>query len=682
MIYRIITYGLFVFFSIISFISAQAQDPWILKADNINGRYFGETVANGAVGIVTSNAPFRIQDVVLAGAYDLYGRGRVGNFLKGFNLLNMRFQIDGALNASDMTQQLNMRNGSFTTTFNETDKATVNYTYYALRQLPYTVMLDVSVTAKKDITIDVANLLSAPDAIRDVQNYYRVIDNPHTMISLLTSTGKSPTGKLTMVASTTFIFPERLDEQPRLINEHWDSNENILKFSKKIKAGETYTFSLVGSTLTSAQHEDPLNEAERLTVFAKLEGRERLLQFHNKAWDELWKSDIQIEGDPQSQQDVHAMLYHLYAFTREGSSNSPSPMGLSGLGYNGHVFWDTELWMYPALLLLHPELGKSLIEYRYERLGAAKRNAYGKGYKGAMYPWESAATGVEETPVWALTGPFEQHITACVAIAAWNYYCVTQDKNWLKEKGWPILSATADFWASRVERNGPGKYEINNVVAADEWAENVNNNAFTNAAAKANLKCATEAAKVIGIKPDPDWMHVAGNIPILKFENGVTREHETYNGEKIKQVDVNLLAYPLHEITDPAAIQKDLEYYEPRVGDGPAMTHAIFSILYSRLGDGDKAFQVFKNGYKHNELPPFGVLAENAGGTNPYFATGAGGLIQTMLNGFGGLEITSKGIIQVKSKLPAHWKSLKLTGIGVEKKTYIVKQTGNKMPNL
>jgi len=674
MISRIIAYGLLVFFSTINILSAQAQDPWILKADNINGRYYGETVANGAVGIVTSNEPFKIQDVVLAGAYDLYGRGRVGNFLKGFNLLNMRFQIDGGLNVSGMKQQLNMRSGTFSTTFNEGDKATVSYTYYALRQLPYTVLLDVSVTAKKDITIDVANLLQAPDAIKDVQHYYRVIDNrPHAMISLLTSTGKSPTGKLSMVASTTFLLPEHLDEQPRLINESWDSNESILKFSKKIKAGETYTFSLAGSTLTSAQHDDPLNEAERLTIFAKQEGRERLLKFHNKAWDDLWKSDIQIEGDPQSQQDVHAMLYHLYAFTREGSSNSPSPMGLSGLGYNGHVFWDTEVWMYPALLVLHPELGKSLVEYRYQRLDAAKRNAYSKGYRGAMYPWESAASGAEETPVWALTGPFEQHITACVGIAAWNYYCVSQDKAWLKEKGWPILSATADFWASRVERNGPGKYEINNVVAADEWAENVDNNAFTNAAAKANLKFATEAAKAIGIRPDADWMNVANNIPILKFENGVTKEHGTYNGQSIKQVDVNLLAYPLHEVTAPEAIKKDLEYYESKVGHGPAMTHAIFSILYSRLGYGEKAFEAFKNGYKPNQLPPFGVLAEHAGGSNPYFATGAGGLIQAMLNGFGGLEITPSGIIQVKSKLPANWKSLKLTGIGLEKKTFTVK---------
>ena len=208
------------------------------------------------------------------------------------------------------------------------------------------------------------------------------------------------------------------------------------------------------------------------------------------------------------------MLYHLYSFSREGTAFAPSPMGLSGLGYNGHIFWDSDLWMFPALLVLHPEIAKSLVEYRYERLEAAKQNAFAHGYKGAMFPWESSDNGTEETPVGALSGPFEHHITACVGLAAWNYYCVTQDKEWLKEKGWPLISATADYWASRVERNGPGHYDINNVVAADEWAEGIDNDAFTNGAAKADLQCAALAAKVLGIKANADWADVAQNIPI------------------------------------------------------------------------------------------------------------------------------------------------------------------------
>jgi len=661
-------------------IHAQNIDPWKISANKIiSSNYYGETVANGQVGIISSPEIFNVKEVVLAGVYDLYGRGRVSNFLKSFNLLNMYLSINGKrLENSDvhnLTQELDMQHAAFTTSFDYKDIASVTYTYYALRQLPYNVLMDIAIHPKKNITIEGASVMQAPDALRDVQNYYNEIDRPHTLISLLTSTAKSPTGKLLMCASTSFMFPEAHGSEPRVIHEMWDNNMHLMKFSKTLNSAEDYRFGIVGSTITSANYSDPLNEAERLTIFAKLQGIDNLIEMHKKAWSDLWSSDIIIDGDAQSQQDIHSMIYHLYSFVREGGANSLSPMGLSGLGYNGHVFWDAELWMFPALLQLKPALAKSMIEYRFDRLEAARQNAYAQGFKGAMYPWESAATGAEETPVWALSGPFEHHITADVALAAWNYYCVTQDKNWLREKGWPILKETADFWADRVERNSPGHFDIKNVVAADEWAENVDNDAFTNAAAKKNLIFATEAAKLLGIKPDSDWLYVANNIPILKMDNGVTKEHATYHGEGIKQADVNLLAYPLNEITEPAQIKKDLDYYSVRVpNEGtPAMTQAIFALLYSRLGERDKAWHFFNDAYKPNLLPPFNVIAETKGGTNPYFATGAGGVLQTVLNGFGGLEITVDGIKQIKSSLPREWKSLTLKGIGLDKKNFYVK---------
>jgi len=658
---------------------AQSIDPWKLTAVNPSrDNYYGITVANGMIGIVSAPSPFTVQEVVLAGAWDQYGRGRVSNFLRSFNLLNSSLEIDGKLmdyrQVSNFTQTLDMQKAAFTVSFDYADKAQVQYSYYALRHLPYTVLMDINILPKKNISIRAASIMEAPDALRDVQNYYNEIDRPHVVLSLLSSTAKSPTGKLQLCASNTFLFEEEHGHEPRVIHEMWDNNRHLMKFSKELTANKPYRFAIAGSSITSAHHDDPLNEAERLTVYAKLEGRDRLLKFHEAAWKELWKSDIIIEGDPQAQQDIHSMLYHLYSFTREGTAYSPSPMGLSGLGYNGHVFWDTELWMYPGLLVLQPGIAKSLVEYRYQRLPAARRNAFSKGFKGAMFPWESADSGVEETPVWALSGPFEHHITACVAIAAWNYYCVTQDKTWLRERGYPILSETADFWASRVERNGPGRYDIKNVVAADEWAENVDNNAFTNAAAKANLRFATEAARLLGIQPNADWAMVADNIPILKMPDGVTQEHATYKGEGIKQADVNLLSYPLKEITDPKQIRKDLEYYETRVPDEgtPAMTQAVFTTLYARLGDKEKAAHWFKDSYLPNLNPPFRVIAETKGGTNPYFATGAGGVVQSVLMGFGGLEITPKGIVQIKSVLPANWKKLTITGVGPERKTYTV----------
>lgn len=429
--------------------------------------------------------------------------------------------------------------------------------------------------------------------------------------------------------------------------------------------------------MTSAHHPDPMNEVERLTVFAHLEGYERLLARHLSQWEELWKSDIVVEGDAQAQQDIHSMIYHLYSFAREGSALSISPMGLSGLGYNGHIFWDADTWIFPALLMLKPQLAKSMIEYRFDRLQAARQNAFEHGFRGAMFPWESADSGFEETPVWALAGTFEHHITGCVALAAWNYYRATQDKDWLKQKGYPILKATAEFWLSRAEKGNDGAYHIRNVVAADEWAENVDDNAYTNGVAKLNLRAASQAAKLLGEPMVPAWNEVGEGLVILSFPDGVTREHARYEGANIKQADVNLLAYPLKLITDPVQIEKDLAYYETRVPERntPAMTQAIFSLLYSRLGDVGKATHFFKDAYLPNLNPPFRVIAETKGGTNPYFITGAGGVLQAVMMGFGGLAITDKGVVQEKTGvLPEDWETLILKGIGVKEETYLRKR--------
>ncbi|MGL5938441.1 MAG: glycoside hydrolase family 65 protein [Phocaeicola sp.] len=673
--------SLFLFFALIV-CKVMAQDPWIISTKNPSPLdYYGITSANGVLGIVSSPEPLKIKEVILAGTYDMYGRGRVSNFLPSYNLLNLEIWVGSekinARNISNMEQSFDMKYGMFHASFDYKDLLRVEYSYCALRHLPYNVLMNVKLIAKKNIHVGCNNLMETPSSLRDGQQLYNEIDRPHALLQLITSVAKSPTGNFTMAASNSFIFNEPHGSEPRVVHEMKDNNMHLIKFKHDMKAGESYDFSVVGTVISSVQYSDPLNQAERLTVYAKLEGKERLMNAHKKAWDKLWESDIEIEGDKQAQQDIRSMLYHLYAFNRENTDYSPSPMGLSGLGYNGHVFWDTDFWMFPPMLLLHPEMAKSMIEYRYNRLEMAKKNAFSYGYKGAMYPWESAGAGVEETPIWALTGPFEHHITACVAIAAWNYYLVTQDKQWLKEKGWAMLEATAQFWCSRVEKNDKGEYEIKNVVAADEWAENVDNNAFTNAAARVNLECATLCAEQLGITPPAIWMEIAKNIPIRQLANGVTSEYDSYQGEPIKQADVNLLAFPLKVITDKDQIRKDLEYYEVRVPqkETPAMTQAIFSLLYSRLGDAKKANFFFKDSYEPNLLPPFRVISECKGGTNPYFITGAGGILQTIMMGFGGIDIQPNGeIVQIESVMPSRWKKLTIKGVGTEKKSYIREQ--------
>ena len=382
---------------------------------------------------------------------------------------------------------------------------------------------------------------------------------------------------------------------------------------------------------------DPYNESERQITYAIHEGADRLMAFHCQLWNELWQGDIRIEGDDDAQRAVCFALFNLYSFGREGTGLSISPMGLSSQGYNGHIFGDTELWMYPPILLLNQGIAESMVNYRTNRLAAACKRAITHGYRGAMFPWESDDAGEESTPTFALTGPLEHHITADIAIACWNYYCVTHDLHWLRSHGYPLMKAVADFWVSRAERNEDGSYSIRSVVGADEYA-----------------------------------IEVGKNIRILSFANGVTREHATYNGEMIKQSDANLLAYPLGIITDPKIWEKDMEYYTDRIDpkDGPAMSYSVFCVQYVRMGDAKKAYEMFRRCYEPNLRAPFGVIAETATSNNPYFATGAGGLLQAVINGFCGLQITDEGIVQVPSVLPKHWKKVTVTGVGPEKKKF------------
>ena len=382
---------------------------------------------------------------------------------------------------------------------------------------------------------------------------------------------------------------------------------------------------------------DPYNESERQITYAIHEGTDRLMAFHCQLWNELWQGDIRIEGDDDAQRAVRFALFNLYSFGREGTGLSISPMGLSSQGYNGHIFGDTELWMYPPILLLNQGIAESMVNYRTNRLAAACKRAITHGYRGAMFPWESDDAGEESTPTFALTGPLEHHITADIAIACWNYYCVTHDLHWLRSHGYPLMKAVADFWVSRAERNEDGSYSIRSVVGADEYA-----------------------------------IEVGKNIRILSFANGVTREHATYNGEMIKQSDANLLAYPLGIITDPKIWEKDMEYYADRIDpkDGPAMSYSVFCVQYVRMGDAKKAYEMFRRCYEPNLRAPFGVIAETATSNNPYFATGAGGLLQAVINGFCGLQITDEGIVQVPSVLPKHWKKVTVTGVGPEKKKF------------
>ncbi|MBN1584206.1 MAG: glycoside hydrolase family 65 protein [Anaerolineae bacterium] len=644
---------------------------WILQASDRTD-YTPPTMANGMIGLVASETPLQISTVILNGVYDKYGRGNVSNIVQGIRFadLDVRIgekQVSNETSIDGWQQALDMRRGCLTTRFTFDGQIQIVHRLYALRHLPYTALVTLELTAMQDVTVTVTNKVSLPDILVPVENTYKVTNQ----VPLLSTVANSPTGRHRIAAANSYLFDGPL---PELVHETLGADTHAVHLTLGLEKNAICRLGVIGSICTTADFYDPANEAERLSIFGRFEGCDKLVDRHMRAWAALWQGDIIIEGDSQVQRDVRFALYNLYSFARQGSGHSLSPMGLSSTGYNGHIFWDCELWMFPPLLMLQPQIARSLLDYRFDRLEQAKLNARSHGFCGAMFPWESDDTGQESTPTWAFTGSFEHHITACVGIAFWNYYCVTGDKVWLAEKGWPLLKQVAEFWANRVEKNDDGQYEIKNVIGADEYTDVVDNNAFTNGAAKTVLYYAIQAARELGLSPDPQWATIADHIVLRSFEGGITQEYDNYDGRTIKQADVNLLAYPLSVITDQETIRRDLAYYEPRMDvDAPAMSHSVLSIISSRLGDAEKAYALFERAYRPNQKPPFGALTETPYSHNPYFATAAGGMLQAVLAGFAGLEIAPQGIVQTAPCLPKAWTSLTVTGVGLDKKTFTLK---------
>lgn len=626
-----------------------AEDGWKITATDFAAKeYFGATLANGQLGIRPGKEPFSISAVLLNHVFDFSEAAGVNTVMPGPVPFGLSMKVDGAATwkVTQWSQTVDLLRAEHTTTFTADGKVRISYTVRALRNMPFCVTMDVKAEALKPVTLEFENTPSLPQdwtGVRKTDRNFKADDHP---VSLTRYDAFTRKGRYEMSMA---VLPIGLEN------------------GKSLKKGQTMSFTLAASIITSLQCTDTVSEAERQVVFIATSGEDRIVRAHRKDWEELWKGDIVIEGDPEAQQTVRLALFNLYGSIREGSGLSIPPMGLTARGYSGHVFWDAEMWMYPALLLLQPKLADEMLRYRLDRMGAAAEKAKMYGYKGLMFPWESDWDGEESTPVWALTGPREHHITADIAIAVWNRYLLTSDKDFLREY-WPILEGVAQFWESRVTANPDGSYSILGVVGADERASNVDDNAFTNGAAIKAFEAAVTAAGILGKDCPEAWKEIASRIRI-PVKDGITLVYEGYDGRLCKQADPTLLSYPLGILTDSARIKADLAYYSTRIDmvNGPAMTWGMFAAQYARLGDKQAAGEFFRRSYRPNLRPPFGVMAETPVAGNPFFTTGAGAMLQAVLYGFAGCDIGEEGLKTGKGLLSEGWKSLTVKGAGPAK---------------
>ena len=326
--------------------------------------------------------------------------------------------------------------------------------------------------------------------------------------------------------------------------------------------------------------------------------------------------------------------------------------------------------MYPALLATHPDIAAAVDAYRQRLLPAARAYAAAGGYQGARFPWESARSGGEESPPpWSA---FEQHISADIALAQWQYFLATGDRTWLAHRAYPLLAAVANFWASRAVHTTAG-YELLGMMGPDEYNYPVDNSTYTNVAARTALRIALHAAHLLHRPAPPSWRTVADGL-VVPFDPalGIHPEYDGYRGGGIKQADTVMLTYPWEAAETRRVAAADLAYYMPRTDPGgPSMTDSIHAIdtlaLHLR---GCAGYTLMRRSVDPFLRPPFDQIAETRTGGAFNFLTGTGGFLQEFTYGFSGLRWRSDAL-HLDPQLPPqlrgvvlrrlHWHGRELT---------------------
>lgn len=439
------------------------------------------------------------------------------------------------------------------------------------------------------------------------------------------------------------------------------------------------------------------DEEEAAARLASLEtsGFDRLLAEHRAAWARRWAAaGVAIEGDPELDRAARFALFHLLVAAHAGGESAVGARGLSGAAYGGHVFWDADVYVLPALAAVAPAAARGVVEYRIRRLPAAQALARAVGARGARFPWESGLDGEDVTPrqvggptgapVPVLTGRDEEHIVADVAWGAVRYAAWTGDRSVLTGPGRGLLVETARYWASRIQVDRRGRGHLRGVMGPDEYHDDVDDNAFTNVMARWNLRQAAALLDEVGDERaeaaawraladalvdgwDPErgaYEQFAGYWdlePRLVADIGdpplavdvLLGPDEVRRTQLVKQADVLMLHHLVPEELRPGSLAADLDVYGPRTAHGSSLSPAVHASLLARAGRPDEALELFRIAAR---LDLDDLTGTTAGGL--HLAT-MGGLWQALAQGFLGLRPGPDGLA-LDPVLPAAWTGLRL----------------------
>lgn len=410
-------------------------------------------------------------------------------------------------------------------------------------------------------------------------------------------------------------------------------------------------------------------------------------------WSEFWrKNRVIIESDSVAQFAIDFSLYHLVAMTPKNDARlSVGAKGLTGEGYKGHVFWDTEIFILPFFLYTAPKIARNLLEYRFQRLEGARQKASSRGYQGALFPWESAYSGQEETPEYAAlnirtgkrqkvaSGDAEHHIVADIAFAIEDYYQGTNDTTFMGQIGKKLIEETARFWLSRTTSTARG-LEILQVIGPDEYTEYIDNNTYTNYMAYYNVSLVlkyqigdetfqsdcegflkelylpVEDETLLLPQDDSFLSKPSINLDKYKMVQGSQAILYDYSRSEIndmqilKQADLIMLFYLFPSLFSKEVRKRNFYYYEERTIHDSSLSKAVHAIEALRLGNEQIAYQFFL------EATQIDLGSNPHSSDDGLHAAALASLWHIVVFGFAG--IIREEVLQMNPQLPNQWQSL------------------------
>ncbi|WP_163527513.1 glycoside hydrolase family 65 protein [Halobacillus ihumii] len=475
-----------------------------------------------------------------------------------------------------------------------------------------------------------------------------------------------------------------------------DDHSKQLLFNYVWDAEKSVPLSLTKRTVfvDSLRHEEDLYEAaiglqHSLDEWSDDEIFHEQREYMQKFWQH---GDVRVSGDHRLQEGLRFNLFHLLQSVGRDSYSNISAKGLSGEGYEGHYFWDTEIYMFPVFLMIAPDLAKRLLIYRYSILNHAKDRAVEMGHQqGALFPWRTISG--KECSSYFPAGTAQYHISADIAYSYIQYYHATGDTDFLLDYGVELLVETARLWMDVGHFNKNG-FSIDNVTGPDEYTAIVNNNYYTNVMAKHNLVWAVKAYRIARKRDSKRVTDLAESLSLTKEELeqfkqaaavmylpydkqfGINPQDDTFLNKAVwdiggtsadqfplllhyhpltlyryqvcKQADTVLAHFLLEDEQDFDTIRNSYNYYENITTHDSSLSTCVFSIMAAKLGDLEKAFYYFGDSARLDLDNLHGNTKDGL-----HMANMAGSFM-AILFGFAGLRVKENGL-HFSPKLPDQW---------------------------